>query len=144
LVQEDTVVSVTTISFDMVVPDLFLPLIVGAKRVLATEQEMADGAALFRLLCRHRATFMQATPAMWQILLEAGWQGHPPLKMLCGGEAMPRKLAERLLQCGGELWNMYGPTETTVWSSALRVESGDGPVPLGPPIDNTQFYVLDS
>ena len=88
--------------------------------------------------------FMQATPVMWQVLLEAGWHGKPPLKMLCGGEAMPRKLAERLLQCGGELWNMYGPTETTVWSSALRVESGDGPVPIGPPIANTQFYILDS
>jgi amino acid adenylation domain-containing protein len=141
---EDTVVSVTTISFDIAVLELFLPLIAGAKLILAREQEMADGAALFRLLQRHNATFMQATPVTWQLLLEAGWQGHPPLKMLCGGEAMPRKLAERLLECGGELWNMYGPTETTVWSSALRVESGDGPVPIGPPIANTQFYVLDS
>ncbi len=144
LTHEDTVVSVTTISFDMAVPDLFLPLILGAKLILAKERELADGAALFSLLQRHNATFMQATPVTWQLLLEAGWHGHPPLKMLCGGEAMPRKLAERLLECGGELWNMYGPTETTVWSSALRVESGDGPVLIGPPIANTQFYILDS
>jgi thioesterase domain-containing protein/acyl carrier protein len=122
---------------------MFLPLIVGAKLILAGEQEMADGAALLRLLRRHSATFMQATPVTWQLLLEAGWHGQPPLKMLCGGEAMPRKLAESLLECGGELWNMYGPTETTVWSSILRVESGGGPVPIGPPIANTQFYVLD-
>jgi thioesterase domain-containing protein/acyl carrier protein len=138
------VVSVTTISFDMAVPDLFLPLITGAKLVLADEQEMVDGAALFRLLRQHSATFMQATPVTWQLLLEAGWHGDPPLKMLCGGEAMPRKLAERLLECGGELWNMYGPTETTVWSSALRIESCDGPIPIGPPVANTQFYILDS
>lgn len=144
LTHEDTVVSVTTISFDIAVLDLFLPLIVGAKLILAKEQEMSDGVALFSLLQRHNATFMQATPVTWQLLLEAGWHGHPPLKMLCGGEAMPRKLAERLLQCGGELWNMYGPTETTVWSSALQIESGDGPVPIGPPIANTQFYILDS
>jgi amino acid adenylation domain-containing protein len=143
LTSEDTVLSVTTISFDLSVPDLFLPLIVGAKLILAAEQEMADGAALLRLLRRHSATFMQATPVTWQLLLEAGWHGQPPLKMLCGGEAMPRKLAESLLECGGELWNMYGPTETTVWSSILRVESGGGPVPIGPPIANTQFYVLD-
>ena len=143
LTKEDAVVSVTTMSFDMAVPDFFLPLIVGAKLILAKEQEMADGAALLLLLRRHGATFMQATPVMWQVLLEAGWHGDPPLKMLCGGEAMPRKLAERLLECGGELWNMYGPTETTVWSSALRVESADGPVPIGPPIANTQFYILD-
>ncbi|BAV34107.1 thioester reductase [Sulfuricaulis limicola] len=144
LTHEDTVVSVTTISFDMAVPDLFLPLIVGARLILAKEQEMADGAALFALLQRHQASFMQATPVMWQVLLEAGWHGNPPLKMLCGGEAMPRHLAERLLQCDGELWNMYGPTETTVWSSALRVEAGTGPVPIGPPIANTQFYIVDS
>jgi amino acid adenylation domain-containing protein len=144
LTAEDTVVSVTTITFDLAVPDLFLPLIVGARLILAKEEEMTDGAALLRLLQRHGATFMQATPVTWQFLLEAGWNGHPPLKMLCGGEAMPRKLAERLLECGGELWNMYGPTETTVWSSMLRIESGDGPVLIGPPIANTQFYVLDS
>ncbi len=141
---DDTLVSVTTISFDMAVPDLFLPLIVGAKLVLAKDSEMADGNALLMLLRRHRATFMQATPVMWQVLIEAGWHGDPPLKMLCGGEAMPRKLADKLLDCGGELWNMYGPTETTVWSSALRVASSEGPVLIGPPIANTQFYILDS
>jgi len=139
----DTAVSVTTISFDIAMLELFLPLTVGAKLIVAREQETADGAALLELLRRQGVTFMQATPVMWQLLLEAGWLGHPQLKMLCGGEAMPRKLAERLLKCGGELWNMYGPTETTVWSSALRVESGEGPVPIGPPISNTQFYVLD-
>ncbi|MHB8455403.1 MAG: non-ribosomal peptide synthetase [Acidiferrobacterales bacterium] len=144
LADDDTVVSVTTISFDVAVLDLFLPLVVGAKLVLAKELERADGSALLELLRRHGATFMQATPVTWQLLLEAGWHGNPPLKMLCGGEAMPRKLAERLLKCGGELWNMYGPTETAVWSSALRVETGEGPVPIGPPIANTQFYVLNS
>ncbi len=143
LTHEDIVVAVTTISFDIAALELFLPLIVGAKVILAKDQEMADGGALLELLRRHAATFMQATPVTWQLLLEAGWHGDPVLKMLCGGEAMPRKLAERLLECGGELWNMYGPTETTVWSSALRVESGDGAVPIGPPIANTQFYVLD-
>ncbi len=114
LAADDTVVSVTTISFDLSVPDLFLPLIVGAKLILAREQEMSDGAALLQLLRRHGATFMQATPVTWQLLLEAGWRGDPPLRMLCGGESMSRRLAERLLECGGELWNMYGPTETTV------------------------------
>ncbi|MBI3544981.1 MAG: amino acid adenylation domain-containing protein [Gammaproteobacteria bacterium] len=144
LTQKDTMVGVTTVSFDLAVPDLFLPLIVGAKLVLAQEQEMADGVALFALLQRHNVSVMQATPVTWQLLLEAGWHGHPPLKMLCGGEAMPRKLAERLLKCGGELWNMYGPTETTVWSSAQRVESGEGAVAIGAPLSNTQFYILDS
>lgn len=139
----DTVMSVTTISFDMVVPDLFLPLIVGAKLVIATEDIVADGSALLRLMQEHGATWMQATPVTWQLLLAAGWQGNPVLKVMCGGEALTRSLAESLLAWGGEVWNLYGPTETTVWSAVLRVENGEGPVPIGPPIANTQFYILD-
>lgn len=140
----DTVISVTTISFDLVVPDLFLPLICGAKLVLASEALVADGTALLQLLQQQRATWMQATPVTWQLLLEAGWRGNPTLKVMCGGEAMTRALADSLLASGNELWNMYGPTETTVWSAVLRVEKGSGPVPIGPPIANTQFYILDA
>lgn len=139
----DTLVSVTTISFDIAVLEIFLPLTVGAKVVLAEERDLADGQALRRLLRQHSATVLQATPVTWQMLLDAGWTSDSGVKMLCGGEALPRKLAENLLAGGGELWNMYGPTETTVWSSVLRVEKGVGPVLLGPPIANTQFYVLD-
>jgi amino acid adenylation domain-containing protein len=140
----DTLLAVTTISFDIHVLEIFLPLVSGARLVMAAAEEGRDGAALLRSLQRHEVTLLQATPMTWQLLLEAGWRGTPRLKMLCGGEAMPRKLAEQLLACGGELWNMYGPTETTVWSSALQVASGAGPVLLGPPIANTQFHVLDA
>ena len=138
----DTLLSVTTIAFDIAALEVFLPLIVGARLVIAREQETV-GAELLRVLRRSGATVMQATPVTWQLLLDAGWSGDPPLKMLCGGEALPRTLADRLLATGGELWNMYGPTETTIWSSALRVEPGTDPVPIGPPIANTQFYVAD-
>ncbi|MBC7982776.1 MAG: amino acid adenylation domain-containing protein [Candidatus Obscuribacterales bacterium] len=141
---DDTLVSVTTISFDIAVLEIFLPLIVGAKVVVAEEKDIADGRALLQLLRQHSATVLQATPVTWQMLIDAGWNGDPHIKMLCGGEAMSRKLAENLLARGSELWNLYGPTETTVWSSALRVEHGEGPVPIGPPIANTQFYVLDA
>jgi amino acid adenylation domain-containing protein len=140
----DTLLAVTTICFDIHVLEIFLPLVSGARLVVAAAEESRDGAALLRALQRHEVTLLQATPMTWQLLLEAGWCGTPRLKMLCGGEAMPRTLAEQLLACGGELWNMYGPTETTVWSSALQVASGEGPVLLGPPIANTQFHVLDA
>ena len=123
---------------------MFLPLITGARLVIAGEAEVVDGAALLRLLRTSGATIMQATPITWQLLVEGGWTGDPPLKMLCGGEALSRKLADQLLACGSDLWNMYGPTETTIWSSAVRVTPGVGPVPVGGPIANTQFYVLDA
>ncbi|SHG98739.1 amino acid adenylation domain-containing protein [Hydrocarboniphaga daqingensis] len=141
---DDRWLAVTTVSFDIATMELLLPLTVGALLIIARETDTADGLALSQLLTQERVTVMQATPVTWQLLLAAGWQPSAELKMLCGGEALPRPLADRLLANGGELWNLYGPTETTIWSSALRVRAGTGPVPLGPPIANTQFYVLDA
>jgi len=139
----DTLLAVTTVAFDIAVLEIFLPLVLGATVVLARESEVADGDSLRALLDRHAVTVMQATPVTWRMLIDAGWRG-PQLKMLCGGEALSRRLAEDLLSRGGELWNLYGPTETTVWSSVSQVRSGEGPILLGPPIANTQFHVLDS
>jgi amino acid adenylation domain-containing protein len=139
----DTLVSVTTLSFDIAALELFLPLMIGGRLVIATRDQVIDGHRLLKLLQESQATVMQATPAGWRILLEAGWTGQPSLKVLCGGEALPRDLADTLLEASGDVWNVYGPTETTIWSSATRLEKQDGPVPIGPPIANTQFYVLD-
>jgi hypothetical protein len=86
---------------------------------------------------------MQATPATWQMLLAAGWQGNQRLKILCGGEAMPRTLVNQLLPRSASVWNMYGPTETTIWSAVDQVESTDIAVCIGRPIANTQIYILD-
>jgi amino acid adenylation domain-containing protein len=142
--RKDVLVAVTTLSFDIAALELFLPLLVGARLVVATREQASDGSELLEVLRRERATVMQATPSTWQLLLDAGWRGDPKLKMLCGGEALPRGLASQLLAVQGQLWNMYGPTETTIWSSTGIVAPGKGPVPIGPPIANTQFHVLDA
>jgi amino acid adenylation domain-containing protein len=143
LTKQDTLLSVTTLSFDIAALELFLPLLVGAKTVLASRLVAADGVQLGNLLAASGASVMQATPTTWRLLLEAGWPGSPQLKILCGGEALSRELAAQLMPRVASLWNMYGPTETTIWSSVAQVEPGEGPVLLGPPIANTQFYVLD-
>jgi amino acid adenylation domain-containing protein len=143
LSERDRLVAVTTLSFDIAGLELFLPLITGAQVILASRETAHDPRLLLKLLNESKATVMQATPATWRLLLEVGWTGLPGLRMLCGGEALPRQLADELLQ-RGELWNMYGPTETTIWSATSRVEAGEGPVTIGPPIHNTRFYVLDS
>ena len=140
---QDTIVAVTTICFDIAALELFLPLTLGAKVVIAGEEETKDGRLLLSLLRRAGAGILQATPATWELLIEAGWRGDPELRMLCGGEPLPRHLADRLLDRSPELWNMYGPTETTIWSSAKRITRGDGPILIGPPMANTQFYVVD-
>jgi amino acid adenylation domain-containing protein len=140
----DTLLAVTTLSFDIAGLELFLPLAVGAKLVIASREAAADGNFLLSRIVSSGATVMQATPVTWKLLIEAGWEGKPALKVLCGGEAFPRDLANELVRRAPSVWNMYGPTETTIWSSTLQVKAGEGPVPIGPPIDNTQFYVLDA
>ncbi|QQS42022.1 MAG: amino acid adenylation domain-containing protein [Acidobacteriota bacterium] len=140
---DDVLVAVTTLSFDIAGLEIYLPLISGARVAIADREVAADGNALKALLAEKNATMMQATPATWRLLIEAGWEGDDSFKILCGGEALPRDLANELVPRCGELWNMYGPTETTIWSSVCRIGSSSGPVYLGSPIANTQFYVLD-
>lgn len=139
----DTLISVTSISFDIAALELFLPLIVGATVVIASEEMITNPCMIGQAISHYQVNTMQATPATWQLLLESGWAGEPGLKALCGGEVLRRKLADQLLDRAGILWNMYGPTETTVWSSISQIQKGDTPITIGQPIGNTQLYVLD-
>ncbi|WP_437759618.1 non-ribosomal peptide synthase/polyketide synthase [Sorangium sp. So ce1389] len=144
LAADDVVLATTSVSFDIAALELWLPLVVGARAVVVPRDVAVDGARLGAAIADARATVLQATPTTWRLLLEAGFPGAAGLTALCGGEALPRALAEQLLGRCGALWNLYGPTETTIWSTAQRVAPGDGPVSIGQPIDNTTVYVLDA
>lgn len=137
----DTIVAATTISFDIAALELLAPLLAGGRVAIASRDAVRDGYALVKLIDEHKATVVQATPSLWKLLLEAGFAPRADLRMLCGGENLPRDLADRLL-VGGPLWNLYGPTESTIWSSAGRVEP-NGPIVIGAPVANTQLYILD-
>lgn len=144
--ESDTLLALTTIAFDIAGLELWLPLASGARLLLADAGIGRDAAAMTAFLSRFPVGIMQATPSAWRLLAESGWASQPGLKMLCGGEALERELAERLLAGGGELWNMYGPTETTVWSAALRLDAAmlaEGRVPIGAPTADTALAVLD-
>lgn len=143
LTADDVLLSVTTLSFDIAALELYLPLIVGARLVIVSRDVASDGNKLKQRLAQTGATVVQATPATWRMLIDAGWQGDGQLKVLCGGESLSRALADQLLERSGSLWNMYGPTETTIWSTLRRVEVGDGPISIGRPLANTQVYLLD-
>jgi amino acid adenylation domain-containing protein len=143
LAAEDVLVAVTTISFDIAVLELLLPLTRGAAVVIATHDEAMDGQALRDLLERHRATVMQATPVTWRLLLEAGWTPRSGFKALVGGEALQMDLAGQLIARGVQLWNMYGPTETTVWSTCARITDTASGITIGKPIANTTVRILD-
>ncbi|OBR47788.1 non-ribosomal peptide synthetase [Paraburkholderia tropica] len=136
----DILVSVTSLSFDIAALELYLPLTVGARVVIASREVAADGQALSQLLDDTDATVMQATPSTWRMLSVGGWRGRE-IKGLCGGEALAQDLADTLRALGVDLWNMYGPTETTIWSSCQPVH--DRPY-LGKPISATGLYVLDT
>ena len=145
LTPDDVLLAVTTLSFDIAGLELYLPLTTGARIELVSRDTAADGRRLIEELAKSGATVMQATPATWRMLLEAGWEGDGKLKILCGGEALSSDLAERLLTRCGSLWNVYGPTETTIWSTVQRVgHDGGATVPIGRPIANTTIYLLDT
>ncbi|WP_447599362.1 amino acid adenylation domain-containing protein [Nitrospira sp. Nam80] len=139
----DRVVAVTSLSFDIAVLEVFLPLMVGAEMALAEAETASDGTKLMHWVEATHPTVMQATPATWRMLLEAGWQGLAGGTLLCGGEALAPDLAARLGRAGTALWNVYGPTETTVWSAAQRIDNAAGPILIGRPLANTDLYVLD-
>jgi amino acid adenylation domain-containing protein len=143
LKRHDVLLSVTTLSFDIAVLELFLPLITGACTVLVSRETAADGVQLAAQIKSSGATVMQATPATWRMLLQADWRSNRQMTILCGGEALPRDLANQLLARGGSLWNMYGPTETTIWSTVCPVSSAEEAISIGRPIANTSVYVLD-
>lgn len=143
LTEDDVLLAVTTLSFDISVLELFLPLSMGARVEVATRNEIADPQALAKRIADSGTTVMQATPSTWRSLVDSGWTGRTDLRALCGGEALTRDLAAELLPRVGSLWNMYGPTETTVWSTCEPITDPSQPISVGRPIDNTRVYILD-
>ncbi len=144
LTAADRWLAVTTLSFDIAALELFHPLASGACVIVASGPETTDGAALRRRAVESAATIMQATPATWRLLLAAGELPVGLRTRLCGGEAVPRDLADDLAADGARVWNVYGPTETTVWSAAGVIEPAPAPIEIGPPIANTSVHVLDA
>lgn len=140
----DRLLAITTISFDIATMEFFLPLLVGATLYIGDQELSSHPGRLAAYLEEAGINVLQATPVSWRLLLESGWRGKSDLRVFCGGEALPRDLANTLLSMVGEVWNLYGPTETTIYSSAIRVQAGPGPVTIGPPVGNTYFYVIDA
>ena len=141
---QDQFLAVTTISFDIAVLEIFLPLLSGARLRIALRETIVDASALAEMVRKTGATMMQATPTLWQTLVTHDAEKLAALKMLVGGEGLPMKLSLSLQSAGRELTNLYGPTETTVWSTAALLDSRDSAIsPIGRPIWNTCVYVLD-
>ena len=140
---DDVVVASSAVTVDASIPELFIPLMTGARVVLADSEAVLTGFELVALADRTKATALLATPTLWRILLEAGFASRPGLKMVAAGEPLPRDVADRLLAGGGRLWNLYGPTETAICASGSELAVDGADITIGRPIANTELYVLD-
>ena len=140
----DRLLALTTLSFDMSVLEIYLPLVAGASVFIVPSQTAKDGNLVLQAVKAIRPTIVQATPAMWQMILEAGWDEKTRIKTVCsGGEAMTKDLANKLRQRSENVFNLYGPTETTIYSTVKKIGAGDEIITIGHPIDNTRVYILD-
>lgn len=140
----DKIFAVTTISFDAMVMEIFLPLLHGASVVLVDEYTRRDGHLLLKKAVEDGITVIWGTPTIWQILKDSGWENKLPIKALIGGEPVPMPLAHELLDLTSELWNIYGPTETTVCAFLTKITKEDNPITIGKPVANTHAYLLDT
>lgn len=143
LKSDDTLCAVTTLSFDISVLELYLPLISGATVYIADSEEAKNSQVLAKIINDHNISIMQATPITWRLLFNSGWDGKNNLKVLCGGEKMPLDLAKELIRSCHSLWNMYGPTETTVWSTCKQLLDNNELITIGYPIRNTSIRILN-
>ncbi|KAK4459694.1 hypothetical protein QBC42DRAFT_311162 [Cladorrhinum samala] len=162
----DTLLAVTTISFDMAMPELFVPLISGGTVVVARQEEVRDAAALRRLVKKQGVTVVQGTPVLWGMLMEYlgsvgpgadkvedrvvgvtvgdGERGLNLKQIWCGGEALSKDLASRLLRHADAVWNLYGPTEVTVYAAMWKVREGEKEIRVGYPVGGCMLYVVDT
>jgi amino acid adenylation domain-containing protein len=143
ITDDDRLLAITTISFDIAGLELYLPLISGAELIIADADTTRDGRLLLNALIGKNISMMQATPSTLQMMLDSGWEKRFDLKLLSGGEALPKELADKLLGLTTSLWNMYGPTETTIWSTLKQVLPGEKVITIGKVIDNTSIYLMD-
>ena len=140
---EDRLLATTTLSFDISVLEIFLPLIVGGSVAVVDRATAKDTTALVAAMKKFEVSSMQATPAMWRMILETDFTGDKSMTFFTGGEPLPRDLIDPLLERCGELWNLYGPTETTVYSTLAQITSAEGRILIGVPYANTQIYIVD-
>jgi amino acid adenylation domain-containing protein len=142
----DVLLAITPLTFDLSVPDIYLPLITGGRFVLASTHTRFNPNDIIYCISQFHVTVMQATPTTWQMLINNGWKNESQIKIICGGEGFAVKLAKNLKVISEDVWNFYGPTETTVWSTCYKIEEVDETKPvisIGKPIANTQVYIVD-
>ena len=142
----NTMLAVTTVSFDLSLKDTVGILCSGRTVVFASETEMNDPRALTLLIESNNADAMNATPSRYLQYME-----YEPFRkalsrcklVMAGGEAFPAALMEQLKELGiPNIINTYGPTETTISSNMAFLQNADH-VSVGRPLLNYHEYIVD-
>ncbi|WP_217987321.1 non-ribosomal peptide synthetase [Vreelandella alkaliphila] len=144
----DAVLHKAPFGFDVSVWEIFWPLSVGARLVIAQPGDHRDPERIIELIQRQGVTTLNFVPSMLKAFL-----AYPDVKaktrlkhIMCGGEAVPATLQQDVAECldGAHLHDLYGPTETTIHVTHwwCRDET-HRQIPIGRPISDTRTYVLD-
>jgi amino acid adenylation domain-containing protein len=150
VVTGDRVLALTTVSFDISILELIVPLCRGCEVVVADVDAAPDPAEVVRLIERHRPDVIQATPSQWRTVVRHTCEALRNIRVLVGGEPLPRDLAAALLRSSASVLNLYGPTEATVWASARAVSDDDvvegaaATVNIGTSLARYELHVLDA
>lgn len=150
MTSDERVLQKTPFAFDVSVHELFWPLMVGARLVIARPGGHRDTRYLMEIIQRRQITSVHFIPTMLALFIgEPGVAGcHSLRRILASGEAIPTDLQNRVLRVlpDVELHNLYGPTEASIEVSAwaCQPEWSGASVPIGAAVDNTQLHILDS
>lgn len=148
LTADDRVLHKTPINFDPFVWEIFWPLTVGARVVIAKPEGHKDSGYLARTIVEQRVTTMHFVPSMLRRFLAdpeaASCTGLR--QVFCSGEALTADLRDTFFELlPAELYNLYGPTEAAIDVTHFHCERGvSGGVPIGRPIANIAIHLLDS
>lgn len=141
-----SILAMASVSFDIFVVENLLPLTLGMRIVLASEEERGDAALLQGLIDTHGIDVLQITPSRfkWWMNQRGETDGLRQLRILMiGAEPLTADILDKLRAAtGARLFNLYGPTETTVWTSIREVTEGED-ISIGTPIEGSVMMVLD-
>ncbi|MEL8050442.1 amino acid adenylation domain-containing protein [Vreelandella neptunia] len=148
LTDTDAVLHKAPFGFDVSVWEIFWPLSVGSRLVIAQPGDHRDPERIIGLIQRHGVTTLNFVPSMLKAFLT-----YPDVKaktrlkhIMCGGEAVPATLQQDVAECldGANLHDLYGPTETTIHVTHWWCrDDAHRQIPIGRPISGTRTYVLD-
>lgn len=143
--KDKTIVSITTMCFDIFVFESLLPLCTGMKVIMASDEEQNNPILLNELCLKNNVQVIQTTPSKFKLLMTDNLKYLKNLDVISlAGEPFPLDLLKSIKAVtSSNVFNMYGPTETTV-GSTLKDLTNTNKITIGTPLANTHALVLDN